>query len=123
MRLVLTLRPPQQVVLLVLAWALAGLSIAYLAGPLQLASQWPWRRALAEQVISLQIGGDGRLQLLGQPADLSQLDRRLLQTKRRTGWRSVRLIPAPEAPWGRVLQLYRRFDQAGWTVELQLPSP
>ena len=123
MRLALILRSPQQAAVHVLVCALAGLSIGLMAGPLQLASQRPWRRALAEQVISIQIGADGRLELLGQPADLLQLDRRLLQLQRRAGWRAVRLIPAPEAPWSCVLQLHRRLDQAGWTVELQLPSP
>jgi len=114
---------PRRAAALALLWSLAGLTIGWMAAPLLLASQRPWRRAAAEGVISLQISPDGRLQLLGRPLDRRQLDQRLQQARRQPGWRAVRLLPAPGVPWGRVLQLRAQLEQGGWPVELQLPSP
>jgi hypothetical protein len=106
-------------------WLLAlsgsSLCLCLLATALLLLPQWQQQLPARRGVVSLHLSADGSLRLWNQPIASAALPGLLARTRRLAPSTRIRLVVAPQVPWGVVQDLLPRLDSSPLHVDLELP--
>lgn len=108
-------------------WALAfcgsSLCMALLATAAVLLPQWQQQLTARQGVISLNLVADGSLRLWNRPIASTALPDLLRRAEQLDSATRIRLVVAPQVPWGVVQDLLPRLNSSSLHVDLELPAP
>jgi len=106
-------------------WALAfcgtGVGLTLLATAVLLLPQWRQQLPARQGIVSLNLTADGSLRLWNQPIQRTALSGLLSRAQRLDPSPRIRLVVAPQVPWGVVQDLLTRLDSSTLHVDLELP--
>ncbi len=106
-----------------LAFAASSLCVALLATAALVLPQWQRQLPARQGLISLHLAADGSLRLWNRPIAATALPALLRRAERLDSSTRVRLVVAPQVPWGVVQDLLPRLDSSTLHVDLELPLP
>ena len=106
-----------------LAFAASSVCVALLATAAVVLPQWQRQLPARQGLVSLHLAADGSLRLWNRPIAATALPALLRRAERLDSSTRVRLVVAPQVPWGVVQDLLPRLDSSTLHVDLELPPP
>ena len=105
-----------------LAFSAVSLAQLLLVTGILLLPQWRLQQSARQGMVIFSVAADGSVRLWNRPIDAAAVPSLLQRAERLSPATRVRVVPAPDVPWGVVQDFVSRFDQTTLDVELQLPE-